>query len=150
MKKISIAFIIYCLLTVYGCGGFGLNETLPQDPIKFEEANYTNPNDKEDGYAAILFQNRMYLPYGLFRDEIPLEKITDCVDYVVQKDKTDKTVEIFFIEDDTEHQYLIRYVTGTYRESPWIWRALDSKGKEIQTYDFIDPLGYAIWEEEQN
>ena len=155
MKKISMAFIICCLLTVYGCGDpeigdYGFNITLPENPIKFEQGDYTNPNDKEDSYGTILYQNRVYLAYGRFRDEIPVEKFTDCVGYVVQKDETDKTDEIYFIKDDTNHQYLIEHWAESYMESPMIWRALDTKGKEIQIYDFIEPLGSAIWEEGKN
>ena len=127
-------------------GGKGIYPELPADPIEFDMGEFTNEDDPEDGYRTIEYNGRTYLPYGTLGKTIRKNDIGTCLGYLVQDGEKLEEVRVYTLTGDTEQNYLMDYSITGFMEQPSFWRAMDTKGKDVSTPDYIDSLGYEYWE----
>ena len=86
------------------------------------------------------------MPYGKIGKTLHENDIDVCVGYLVQDGEKDTNQRVYTLVDDTEHNYLMDYyVASDFMNQPVFWRAIDTKGKEIVTPEFIDSLEYSYW-----
>ena len=130
MRRAGI--LVVAILVLVGCGKIKYPE-LPNDAIAFEMGKYI---DKGDDDAA----------YGTIGKTLHENDIDVCVGYLVQDGEKDINQRVYTLVDDTEHNYLMDYyVASDFMNQPVFWRAIDTKGKEIVTPEFIDSLEYSYW-----
>lgn len=141
----GILVVVIWVLVLVGCGQIKHPE-LPHDAIVFEMGEYTDKEDDDAMYGTIAYEGRTYMPYGTIGKTLREKDIDVCIGYFVQDGKKDTDRRIFTLVDDTEHNYLMDcYVASDVMKQPMFWRAIDTKGKEIDTPEFIDSLEYSYW-----
>lgn len=152
-RTISFLLIFSLLSALAGCGG-GLAPELPEAATEFVLGNYVNPADPDDGYAAISYKGRVYAYYGTIKRSLRAEDlgpclgytVQGCLGYTVQEGEKQEDQRICLLAADPEANYLARIPVERFMNQPDFFRALDTAGKEIETPDYIQPLGYPIWE----
>lgn len=113
--------------------------------------------DKEhdDGdYGTIEYNGRIYIGYGTINNSFKQENIDKCIGYIIQDensssvvDKNNKDRRIYTLTGDNDNNFLMDYYTGdTEMNQPCFFRAIDTKGKDIEIPKCIDDLGYEFWE----
>ncbi len=146
MKRM-IAMLVCLALAIQllsACGG--PEPQLPENPLVFAMQNYVNPSDPEDGYLALEYNGRLYLPYGTRGNSFRRSDLGDCLGYPVQEGQPQKDVLICLLAADPETNFLVEYSPSGFMQPPVFYRALDTAGKEIEIPGCIDSLDYAIWE----
>ena len=143
-RKCALLLILaMTILLLAACGGQG--PQLPEDPIAFEMQEYVNPADPEDGYLALEYNGRLYLPYGTRGNSFRRSDLGDCLGYPVQEGQPQKDVLICLLAADPETNFLVEYFPSGFMQPPVFYRALDTAGKEIDTPEYIESLDYSIW-----
>ena len=143
MKNLLLPLV--CLLLLAGCGAGG-PYALPAQPVAFETAEFQNPADPEDGYMALEYEGRVYIPYGTLAGRIGRSDVAECLGYLVQDGIADENARVYTLSADPAHNYLMDRYTGGEMMQPVFWRAIDTAGDTIETPDYIDDLGYAFWQ----
>lgn len=146
MKKIiTLLLSLICILTLVGCNQTKYPE-LPQDAIAFDMGEYIDKDDDEASYATIEYGGRIYIPYGTIGKTFHETDVDSCIGYLVQDGEKDTDQRIYTLVDDIECNYLMDYYVGdSFMNQPCFWRAIDTKGKEITTPEYIDSLEYQYW-----
>ncbi len=144
-RAVWIAAVLF-LLALAGCGRAD-PYALPEEPLAFETWDFTNPEDPDDGYRALEYDGKVYLPYGTLAGRIGGHDIARCLGYVVQDGEADPGMRIYTLSDDPDGSYLMEYYVNGIMEQPMFLRAVDTAGEEIHTPEYIDSLGYAYWEQ---
>lgn len=96
------------------------------------------------------------MPYGSTDENVKEENIDVCIGYIVQNenissivDESNTDTRIYTLIDDPEHNYLMDYNI----EAPFLndfvffWRAVDTKGEDINMPEYITSDGDAYWGE---
>lgn len=144
-RKAGILVAVILVLVLVGCGQIKYPE-LPNDAIAFKMGEYIDKNDDDAAYATIEYEGRTYMPYGTLGKTLHEKNIDACVGYLVQDGEKDTDLRVYTLVDDIEHNYLMDYyVAVDLMNQPGFWRAVDTKGKEINTPEFIDSLEYSYW-----
>ena len=116
-------------------------EPLPEDAAEFTMIEYVNPDDPEDGYAGVIVYNgREYVLYGVQGKTVRLDKLGECIGYC----DGDTNARVYSINETSD--YLAEFYVNGMMEQVTFLRALDTAGEEIYTPDYIDSLGYELWE----
>lgn len=145
-KSIYLMIALILILTVSGCTRIRY-PGLQANAIAFTMGEYTDINDGDTTYGAIEFEGRTYIPYGTLGEKLSQKDIDSCLGYIVQSDVRDKDVRVFTLSGDPEHNYLMENNVGSgLMNQPMFWRAIDTKGKDITTPDYIESSGYGFWE----
>ncbi len=144
-KQLFILAAAILLLLLAGCGHAD-PYALPEEPIAFETRGFTNPEDPEDGYLALEYNGRTYLPYGTLESRIKGDDIGRCLGYIVQDGVADPDMRVYTLSDDPECHYLMEYYVSGIMEQPMFLRATDTAGEEIPNPGYIDSLEYKYWE----
>ena len=55
---------------------------LPDPPVKFTQQEYCNPDNPEDGYMAVEYNGRLYVPYGTLKGMITPKNVKECIGYI--------------------------------------------------------------------
>lgn len=143
MKKLLSGTLAISLL-ITGCGS-GINYSLPDDPIAFETYELINPEHSDEGYMALEYNGRIYIPYGTLSGSIDKDDVKQCLGYEMQDGEEDENVRIYTLSDDSGNNYLMIYNVDGEMEQPDFWRAADTVGENIPTPEFIDGLEYDYW-----
>ncbi|MGN0353432.1 MAG: hypothetical protein ACI4ES_17470 [Roseburia sp.] len=144
-KRAGILVATILVLILGGCGQIKYPE-LPDDAIAFEMGEYIDKEDDDAAYATIEYEGRTYMPYGTIGKILHERDIDACVGYLVQDGEKDTDQRVYTLVDDTEHNYLMDYyVESDLMNQPMFWRAIDTKGKEVATPEFINSLEYTYW-----
>lgn len=144
-KRAGILVVTILVLVLGGCGQKKYPE-LSNDAIAFEMGEYIDKDDAAASYATIEYEGRTYMPYGTIGKTLHEKDIDACVGYLVQDGEKDTDQRVYTLVDDTEHNYLMEYyVASDLMNQPMFWRAIDTKGKEIVTPEFIDSMEYSYW-----
>ncbi len=136
-----IGGIIGVCIIFGGCGN-SVNYDIPDDATAISDRNentYLNPNDSEDSYSYVEINGVTYIPYGTQGKTITNKEVGSCIAY----SKTDSNER--FYEVNGNNDFIASYTVNSEMEQFDFWRSVDTIGKEIDVPDFIDNLGYEIW-----
>ena len=155
MKRYLCALMIVVLLTLTLSGCQMRYPDMQDDAVAFRGGEYIDTNDDEAGYLTIDYQGRTYLPYGTLAGSLQSSDLDRCVGYIIQDehsssnpDPADKTVRIYTLTQDPECDFLMEHYIGTtLMNPPSFFRAIDTRGKNIDTPPYIESLGYSFWYE---
>ena len=149
MVRRIIAALLLGGMLLTGCGWLNDSEkygALPNPPVRFTQQDYVNPKNPEDGYMAVEYGGRLYLPYGTLKGVIRPKDVQACIGYVFQEDYPDDTnSRLHTLAADQDVNYLMEYYVNGMMEQPTFYRALDTRGREIVTPGFIESLDYDVW-----
>lgn len=140
--------IILGVLFAFGLTGCGQTEypNLPDNSIAFEMGEYVDTEDNDVIYGTIMYQGRTYMPYGTLSNTIDAKDINSCIGYMVQDGNADTDERLYTLASDGECNYLMEYyVADNMMNQPYFWRAIDTRGEDISTPDYIDSLEYQYW-----
>lgn len=153
-KRICIVLSACFVLALAGCGKVNYPD-FADDVIGFQMGEYIDVNDDDASYGTIEYEGRLYIGYGTIGNGKSLHRddIDQCVGYVIMNqnsssytDLNDRDTRIYTLQDDPDHNYLMEHYEGTdLMNPPSFWRAVDTKGQEIDTPDYIESLGYLYW-----
>ena len=144
MKRLfTLLLAALFLLGLAGCGT-PINYDLPEEPIEFHTASFVNPDDPEDGYLAIEYRGRTYVPYGT--GSVGGKDVGPCLGYIVQDGEVRDGDRIFPLTADPDLNYLAELTWQGFMDQPIFYRALDTRGKDVETPRFIQSLDYAYWD----
>lgn len=145
IEKIMLVPVCF-IIVLTGCNSWERFGELPDNPIVFEQGTYQNPNNADDTYACIVFDGRIYVPYGTLGSGIDKNVVGECIGYIYDGENPDDTgVRIYTLKGDDEKNYLMNILIEAFMEQPVFYRAIDTKGEEIYTPKFIDTLNYDCW-----
>ena len=146
-KRITTALCLAVALISFlsGCGS-RINTDLPEHPIEFHTGTFVNPADPDDTYQSIEYNGRTYIGYGTLKGSIDGDDVGQCLGYIIQDGTIMKTVRIFPLTADPDANYLVEIFTDGFMNQPFFFRALDTRGKAIDTPRYIESLGYSYWE----
>ena len=140
-----IVFIASAMLLILtGCGK-RIDSELPEKPTGFHTGTFANPTDPDDTYLSIEYDGRTYIGYGIPKGRLDGNDVGKCLGYIIQDGAIMKDVRVFLLNDDPDANYLLRFSTGGIMEQPDVFRALDTKGKTINTPPYIESLDYTYW-----
>ena len=143
----ALAFCIAAalLLLLPGCGK-RIDMDLPANPIEFKTGTFVNPADPDDTYQSIEYNGRTYIGYGIIKGSIAGDDVGKCLGYIVQDGVVMKEVRVFLLNANPDANYLVQIFTDGFMNQPLFFRALDTRGKAIDTPRYIEGLGYSFWE----
>ena len=148
LRWILLVILAFCLT---GCGV--KYPDLNDNTIPFDMGEYTDENDG-GLYGTIEYNGRTYMPYGTIKKSLKSKDINECIGYIIQNENSssivdleDKDTRIYTLVEDPDENYLMEYYIGdTLMNQPSFWRAIDTKGKKIDTPKYIESLDYNYWE----
>ena len=143
-RKAAVFVAAALLLVLSGCGK-RIGYDLPATPIEFHTGTFVNPADSDDTYQSIEYGGRTYVGYGTLKKSIDGNDVGKCLGYVIQDGVVMKTVRIFLLNADPDANYLVQIFTDGFMNQPFFLRALDTRGKTIDTPPYIAPLDYTYW-----
>ena len=143
MKKRVIAAVCLCLtlLALSGCVN-RIDDSLPDDPLEFLTHTFINPADQNDTYLALEYDGRVYIPYGNLAGSIDGN---DVVGYYVQDGNKMEDTRIFLLANDSDANFLMRMDLVGVMSQPDFFRAVDTKGEEIDIPQFIHAMDDPFW-----
>lgn len=150
-KLLVITLTVVCILGITGCGV--KYPDLKDNAAQFNMGEYIDESDDKAKYGTIEYNGRTYLPYGTLKGVIKSKNINECIGYIVKNensssivDDNNKDTRVYTLMEDSNENYLMIYYIGTkVMNQPDFWRAIDTKGKKIDTPNYIDSLEYNYW-----
>lgn len=127
------------LIMLSGCSG-SVNYDLPPNPEGFETYEY-------QGFMAVDYNGRTYVPYGTLKGKIYGRNIDRCVGYIIQDGEEMKDTRLYILEDDDNVDYLMEYCVDGEMEQPMFLRAVDTVGCDVAELEYIESLEYDFWEQ---
>jgi hypothetical protein len=153
MKKPYALLTIVIMLVALSACGKSHYPAMPANATAFSYGTYVDAQGDTE-YATIEYEGRTYLLYGTANSNFhPGKDVDACIGYVIEdsddnapqnNDNTD--TRIYTLTDDTDHNYLVQYSVEAFMEQPNFLRALDTRQSDITTPDYMDSLGYDVWE----
>lgn len=122
-----------------GCSG-SVNYELPPNPEGFETYDY-------QGFKAVDYNGRTYIPYGTIKDTFYSKNIDKCVGYIIQDGKEMKDTRLYTLRNDDKNDYLMEYYVNGEMEQPMFLRAVDTVGSDVEDIAYIESLEYDFWEQ---
>lgn len=144
LKKTVVFVAAALLLVLSGCGR-RIKYDLPATPIEFHTGTFVNPADSDDTYLSIEYKGRTYIGYGTLKNSIDGNDVGECLGYIIQDGAVMKPVRFFLLNADPDANYLVQIFTDGFMNQPVFFRALDTKGKAIETPPYIESLDYPYW-----
>jgi hypothetical protein len=141
LKKALIGGVIGVCIILGGCGN-SVNYDISEDAIAISDRNentYVNPNDNDDSYSYVEINGVKYIPYGTQGKKITNEEVGVCIAYN-EEDSKDR-----FYEVNGNNDFIANYYVDSEMEQFDFWRNADTIGEKIDVPDFIDDMGYEIW-----
>jgi hypothetical protein len=130
---------VYAILG--GCGN-SVDYDIPADAIAvsgMNENTYLNPNDSDDSYGYVEIDGVIYIPFGTQGKTITSKEVGSCIAY----SETDSNERFFEVNGNDD--FIASYYVGGEMEQFSFLRSIDTIGEKIDVPDFIDNLGYEIW-----
>ncbi len=151
MKKVLLLLFICLLIT--GCGS-ELPE-LDDAAIGFYTGSFVDIEDDNAGYMTFEYNGRTYMSYGTIKGIMNWGKDIDkCIGYIVQDENASQVVDlenketrVYTLVDDKDNNFLMVYYIGTtLMNQPDFFRAIDTKGIDINIPRYIDKLDGNYWD----
>ena len=145
-KRFHVAlFTAATLLPILtGCGR-RIDYELPENPIEFHTGTFLNPADPDDTYQSSEYNGRTYIGYGTLKGSIDGDDVGQCLGYVVQDGVKLDDMRVFLLNSDPDANYLVQLVSGGMMDQPVFFRALDTRGREIDIPRYVESLDYPCW-----
>ena len=119
-----------------------LSRAQAQKPTDSTVVFQTGTLQADTGYRTIVWDDRVYVPYGTLAAKHYTTSLGDCLGHV----SGDEDDLIYALKGESPEQYLVEYLRTSLMDVPLVYRALDTKGQEAP--DTVLPLQYDdIWEE---
>ena len=152
MKTFKLLIAITIMLTLCACGN--IYPDLEDDAIAFESGEFYDENYPDIGYLTIVYNGRIYMPYGTLGGTLKKEDLEKCVGYIVEDEnisaivnKDSKDTRVYTLTSDPEYNYLVvHYIASQEMNQPSFWRALDTKGEDINTPSMITSFEDKYWD----
>lgn len=153
MKRCRLVLLtVIMTLVLSGCGGISY-PNLPDNAIVFEIGEFVDSIHDNAKYGTIEYEGRTYIGYGTLAKSLTEKDIDRCVGYIIQDGESssttnlcDKSIRVYTLAGDAEHNYLMNYDTATsLMNQPSFLRAIDTQGTNIPTPDYIECLEYSYW-----
>lgn len=144
MKRLVVVMMIGCLAVCCGCGPRSKSTA---DGTAYVLEEYENPDNENDVFMSIEYNGREYIPYGTTYESVDDVDTDECIGYVENASDASDTDDKLYTLDDTE-DYLMRYYENEEAasdEKPIFYRAVDTKGKEVETPEYIFDMEYEFW-----
>ena len=158
MKKYAavMCVVMLCLSALSGCERKRLPE-LPDDAVAFEAGTFTDTEHDGDSFAAIEYGGRTYIAYGTINNRFRYRFIESCAGYIIQDENISSVTDpnntnrrIYTLSGDPDRNFLMDHDdTVGLMNQPVFLRATDTKGKDTDIPEYIDPLGHEFWGERQ-
>ncbi len=142
-RIVTLILAAIVLLSFAGCKKSGLYPDLPWDAISFDIGEYSPMPGIY--YSSIKWGERTYIPYGKLSRELQEGDLTNCLGYTKYNNEEDKNSRVFTLKGDNDHNYLIIIHVDNSAYVPEVYRALDTKDKEVKTPDFIESTDRVFW-----
>ena len=151
-NKLFGRFLLMLLLV--GLTGCGIKyPELKKDAIAFQTSSYIDKNDDDASYLTFEYNGRTYLPYGELKGFLKTSDLDKCIGYIIQDEKSSSIVDInnkdtriYTLSDDKENNFLMQYYIGTTEmNQPTFYRAIDTKGKDINIPKMISDTDHNYW-----
>lgn len=144
--------MITCVFALCGCGQENYPD-LTDNAIAFEMGTFEDKENDDDSYGTIEYNGRIYIGYGTINNSFKHENIDKCIGYIIEDEnsssvgnKNNKDRRIYTLIGDKNNDFLMDYYTGdSLMNQPDFFRAIDTKGKNIEIPKYIDELGYEFW-----
>ncbi len=143
-KSILLSVAVVILVALAGCGN-KIDYSLPDNPIAFVSGEYVNPDDPDDGYMSIEYKDRVYIPYGVLDGKLGGTDVGECLGYIVQDGKVVENSRVFTLSEDPDYNFLVDLNAEGFMDVPMFYRALDTKGQDIDIPGYIYDQGYEVW-----
>lgn len=149
-KLFGILLLGVFILGIAGCGV--KYPDLKDNAIAFSMSEFTDESDDDTEYGTIEYNNRTYMPYGTLKGSIKSQNINECIGYIIADkssssvvDKNDRDTRVYTLIEDANENYLMIYTREALMNQPDFFRAVDTKGKKIDTPNYIDSRNYNYW-----
>ena len=127
---------------------------LKEDAIAFEMGEYVDENDDDAAYGTIEYKGRTYMAYAGLEGKLKTKDIKECIGYIVQNKEIqrlvgseDKDTRVYTLSADPENNFLVvNYSESSIMNQPMFWRAMDTKGKNIEIPSYIAKVDGTFWE----
>ena len=142
-KNILMIFLLTMTLLVTGCTK-DITDELSDDGIAFYQMEFINPDNEDDGYMALQYMNRFYVPYGGVNKILPDSKLKENLGYVFREGyPDDKSIQVFSLVET--NNFIVVKDKIRFMNEPMFYRSLDSKDEDIVIPEYINSLDYEIW-----
>ena len=143
----QIAFIV-----MSNCGKNSY-PALPDNAMAFEMGTFEDAAHDSALFGTLEYDGRTYIGFGTVNNKFRHTAVDRCIGYVVMDensssnpDPNDTNTRIYTLSGDTDHNFLMDYnETAGPMNQPNFWRALDTRGEDIEIPKYIDDLGYEYW-----
>lgn len=142
MKK-RLTLIAFLILFLSGCIGQPMT-VLPNNPIEFRQVEVFNPRDNQDGYMAVVYNGRCYVPFGTLKTRLAKQDIDLCLGYIYDN-SGDTNLHVCTLVADPNNDFIVEIYEGGMMDQPMFLRAEDTYGQSINIPGYIDDLGYDFW-----
>lgn len=136
-KLRTFIVLVVILFTLTGCGGVFDKFEVPNK--KFYEITFINPDNNEDTYVSIKYNNKTYIPYGVVSGRIKEGIINECIGY----DAKDKNNRYYSLKDNDD--FIINYYVNGYNAQAFFYRSTDTKDRDINIPDYIHKQEHEYW-----
>lgn len=151
-KKLVTMGVLLCLLLSGSCERWAY-PALGDDAIAFEMGTFEDTEHDGALYGTIEYNGRTYIGYGTINRRYTPKVLDACVGFIVQDehssalvDRSNRDRRVYTLAGDENHDFLLDYdSTIKLMNTPGFWRALDTRGKEIELPGYIDALDYDYW-----
>lgn len=155
IKKIIVSAMFITILLLSSCGKENYPD-LPDNAIAFKMSSYEDKEHDDELFFTIEYNGRTYLPYGVINNKFTRNDIDKCIGYIVQDenvssvpDRANKNWRIYTLVNDTDNNFLMDNDVESVDLMPppkMFYRAIDTKGKNIEIPACMDDLEYPYWE----
>lgn len=144
--------VMILLLSLSGCAKQKY-PPLPADAIAFGMGTYEDAEHDGALFGTIEFNGRLYVPYGTTGSAYRPTYAEKCIGYIIQDENSSSVVDpgnkdrrVYTLSGDPDNNFLLEYdETIRLMNTPSVFRALDTNGKEIEIPGFIEAYGYELW-----
>ena len=148
MKKIKMfiaAAAAALMLTACGDTSSKIDFTMPDSPTEFNLTTVADPADETKSYAAIEYNGKTYVQFGILNGELTQSDVGPRLGYVVQDDVKIEDIGIFPLTFDADQNYLISLDDKGIMQNNTIFRNSETVGNDIEIPSFIESGNFDYW-----
>ena len=133
------------MLTACGDTSSKIDFTMPDSPTEFNLTTVADPADETKSYAAIEYNGKTYVQFGILNGELTQSDVGPRLGYVVQDDVKIEDIGIFSLTFDADQNYLISLDDKGIMQNNTIFRNSETVGNDIEIPSFIESGNFDYW-----